>query len=151
MGSRRGSTTWAARTALVAYLLLPASLTLTSAPATGALQGFHEALRSIVQYLTFTDVQVSLREAEALANVLMFIPIGLLLPLALPRAYLSALLLLAVAGSLAIETTQYLALPDRVPSLLDVVMNSVGAAAGLVPGGDLRRMAAADRHAAEAR
>lgn len=81
-----------------------------------------------------------MREAEALGNIALFVPLGLLLALALPTVYLSLLLAVAGAASLAIEVTQYLALPDRVPALLDIAMNTAGAAAGLVLGGDARRL-----------
>ncbi len=66
---------------------------------------------------------MSLREAEALANLLLFVPFGALLALAVPRLLLVALLGFTCATSIGIELTQYVFLPDRVPSLLDVIMN----------------------------
>lgn len=127
-----------ARLALLAYVLVPVALTLGPTPLE-ELQTFDRLLRRAAALLTDGRAEVSLREAEALANVAMFVPLGLLLPLACPRAYLSVLLLLTGTASLGIELTQYVLLPDRVPALLDVVMNTAGAAAGLVVGGDLRR------------
>lgn len=129
----------AARLLLLAYLLVPLALTLGPTPVE-ELRSFGRVLRAAASVLTDGRAAVSTREAEALANVVMFLPLGLLLPLALPRAYLSLLLACAAAASLAIEVTQYLVLPDRVPALLDVVMNTAGAAAGLVLGGDSRRV-----------
>lgn len=128
-----------ARLALAAYVLVPALLTLGPTPLE-ELRTFSDLLRSAAAALTDGRAAVSFREAEALANVAMFAPLGLLLPLALPRAYLSLLLVVAATASLTIEITQYVVLPDRVPALLDVVMNSAGTAVGLVVGGDARRL-----------
>ena len=134
----------AARVLLVLYLLVPVALTLGPTPVE-EVRSSSSALRAAATALTDGRAAVSTREAEALANVVMFLPLGLLLPLALPRAYLSVLLAGAAVASLAIEVTQYLVLPDRVPALLDVVMNTAGAAAGLVLGGDIRRAARRER------
>lgn len=132
--------TWGARAALAAALLLAVVLTLTPSPLSTGLFDFHDRLAQVVGRLTLGQTEVSLEEAEALANVLLFIPIGLLLRLALPRALSSALLLLATAGSFGIEVVQYLALPDRTPSLVDVLTNGGGAAIGLVLGVDAQRL-----------
>src|SRR5665647_2596084 len=66
---------------------------------------------------------------EALANVVMFVPLGLLLPLATrTRAWLAVP---AGAGFAAlIELSQLTFLPHRVASVQDVVMNTLGAALG---------------------
>lgn len=140
----------AARLALGAYLLVPVLLTLGPTPLE-EIHSFGDLLRSAATALTDGRASVSFREAEALANVVMFLPLGLLMPLALPRAYLSLLLAVAAVASTAIEVTQYLVLPDRVPALLDVVMNTAGAAAGLVLGGDARRLLYPPRSARTAR
>ncbi len=97
-------------------------------------------LQTLAAVLTNGRAEISLREAEALANIVLFLPLGLLLPLAWPTVYLTALLAVAAASSLVIEVAQYALLPDRVPALLDVAMNTAGAAAGLVLGGDGRRL-----------
>ncbi len=133
-----------ARAALVAYLLVPALLTLGPTPV-AELQTFTATLQRVAAVLTSGRADVSVREAEALANLVLFLPLGLLLALSWPRAYLSLLLVVAGAGSLAVELTQYAVLPDRVPALLDVAMNTAGAAAGLVMGSDGRRLLRRDR------
>jgi glycopeptide antibiotics resistance protein len=74
-----------------------------------------------------------------LANVLLLVPLGLLLAFAFPRLPLSLLLALAALLSLGIETMQYLLLPDRVATLVDVLANTGGAAIGLVVAADARR------------
>ena len=129
----------AARLALVAYLLVPVLLTLGPTPVQ-ELQAFTRVLQRLAAVLTDGRAEISLREAEALANIVLFLPLGLLMPLAWPTVYLTALLAIAAAASLAVEVAQYALLPDRVPALLDVAMNTAGAAAGLVLGGDGRRL-----------
>jgi uncharacterized membrane protein YfcA len=76
-------------------------------------------------------------QLEFLANVLMFVPVGVLLCLALPRVAAPALALTAVAIAAAIEIGQ---LPlDRVSDPRDLVANSAGAAVGVLAGSLLRR------------
>ena len=72
---------------------------------------------------------VDLPVVEALANVAMFVPLGLLLPAATrTRAWLAVP---AGAGFAAlIELSQLIFLPHRVASVQDVVMNTLGAALG---------------------
>lgn len=136
---RRARAAIAARVLLVCYLLVPVLLTLGPTPLQEQ-RLLRSALTRVAGVLTEGRAEVSVREAEALGNIALFVPLGLLLALALPTVYLSLLLAVAGAASLAIEVTQYLALPDRVPALLDIAMNTAGAAAGLVLGGDARRL-----------
>lgn len=72
---------------------------------------------------------VDLALLEALANVAMFVPLGLLLPAATrwrPWVAVPA----GAAFSTLIELSQLAFLPNRVPSIQDVVMNTLGAAVG---------------------
>lgn len=113
-----------ARAALVAYLLVPALLTLGLTPV-AELQTFTATLQRVAAVLTSGRADVSVREAEALANLVLFLPLGLLLALSWPRAYLSLLLVVAGAGSLAVELTQYGAggapiVPPRPPEVCPV-------------------------------
>ncbi len=66
---------------------------------------------------------------EVVANVVMFVPLGLLLASSarVPRPWLAVAAGLALSA--AIETTQ-IALPGRYPTLQDVVANTAGAALG---------------------
>jgi glycopeptide antibiotics resistance protein len=68
---------------------------------------------------------------EMAANVLLFVPVALLLAAAAPR--LSGLLvwLLCTAASAGVEAAQ-LVIPDRETSIRDVVLNSAGAAIGVL-------------------
>jgi glycopeptide antibiotics resistance protein len=67
---------------------------------------------------------------EAPANVLLFIPIGFLLPWAFPRMPVLAAWLLCVLASVSVELTQLAFLPDRTPSVIDVATNAAGAGLG---------------------
>jgi glycopeptide antibiotics resistance protein len=64
---------------------------------------------------------------EDLGNVALFAPVGAVLALLLPPV---RALLLAVAFSAGCELAQLL-IPERQASVLDVAMNSIGAAAGV--------------------
>jgi glycopeptide antibiotics resistance protein len=130
-----------ARWLLLAYLLVPAALTLSADSPSAALNDFYELADRVVDLVTQGRVDLSINDAEALANVALFVPIGLLLRPSLLRAPLSGLLLVAALGSLAIEVVQYALLPDRIPSLIDVLLNAAGAAVGLVLADDVQRLA----------
>lgn len=69
---------------------------------------------------------------EVLANILVFVPIGILAFLLLPRRVWPVALLIGPAMSVAIEVSQRVALPHRAATVTDVVANSTGATAGVV-------------------
>ncbi|WP_199429424.1 VanZ family protein [Qaidamihabitans albus] len=83
-----------------------------------------------------TDLEIALADSESFwqvaANVLMLLPLGVLLPLRWrwwrPVGRLAGAALLA---SIAIELAQYLFAAGRVTSTDDVLLNTVGAAAGV--------------------
>lgn len=64
---------------------------------------------------------------EAPANVLLFVPLGLLLTLFFRRPWVGVIV--AILLSIGAELVQ-ITLPDRLPSLRDVVANALGAAIG---------------------
>lgn len=68
-------------------------------------------------------------DAEEVGNVIMFVPFGLLFPVAMPRMRRWTVPL-GVTLSAGIELTQGLFLPWRSPSLNDVRWNSAGAVIG---------------------
>lgn len=130
-----------AQLGLLAYLLVPAALTLTpNRPDVGA-QDFASLTRRAVAALTLHRADISIAEIEVLANVLLLVPVGLLLPFALRSLPLVGLLSLAAAGSLAVEVLQHLVLTNRVASFVDVLSNTGGAAIGLILATDLQRLA----------
>ncbi|TFV53690.1 VanZ family protein [Blastococcus sp. TF02A-35] len=114
-----------AAVALVAYLALLASLTLGASPGAVFAVGAREVGRiDGLQWVDSGDV-------ERAANVLVFVPVGLLLCFALPRVPRLLVWLLCVAVSAAVEAAQVF-LPGRQPTPVDVVTNSTGAAVGVV-------------------
>lgn len=75
---------------------------------------------------------VTYTQLESFANVMLFVPFGLLIALLVPTSWwwLVVLGLITVAGG--IELGQALFLPGRVPSLDDVIANSTGGVAGVL-------------------
>lgn len=71
---------------------------------------------------------------EALMNIAMFVPLGLLLVLALGARRWWIALGLCLAATVSIEVTQHLLLPGRVASVRDIVANGIGAAIGVALG-----------------
>lgn len=82
-----------------------------------------------VAWLGARGVPITYLGLEAVANVVLFVPFGLLVGLLMAaRRWLvvpAGLLL-----SSLIETGQRLFLPDRVPSVQDVILNTLGACVG---------------------
>lgn len=68
---------------------------------------------------------------EVIANVLVFVPIGILAFLLVPRRMWPLAIVLGPALSLSIEVVQRLVLPHRAATLTDVVANSGGALIGV--------------------
>lgn len=69
---------------------------------------------------------------EIIANVLVFVPIGILSFILVPRRLWPLALMVGPALSLSIEVFQRLVLPNRAATLTDVVANSGGAVIGVV-------------------
>lgn len=76
------------------------------------------------------DTWTRVASPEFIANILLFVPVGLLLRLALPRLTWVGAVLLGGAVSVAIEVLQTLG--PRVSDPRDVVANSIGALIGAV-------------------
>jgi glycopeptide antibiotics resistance protein len=85
-------------------------------------------------FLAFLERHVPLftyARIEFGANILLFVPLGILLPLILRRSrYL--VLPLAFLATVAIESVQALLLAHRTPSVLDIIANAAGACIGMV-------------------
>ena len=67
---------------------------------------------------------------EFSANILLFVPLGVLLMLILRRRYL--ILPIAIVVTVAIECSQALLLDKRTPSVLDIIANTAGACLGML-------------------
>jgi VanZ family protein len=121
--------------ALVAYLALVARLTLWPQPAPDDVL---DVVRAVTGWLTRHHVPIGYDAVEAASNVLMFVPFGVLVGLLVRRAWL--VVALGCALSLLIETSQALFLPTRVADPRDVVMNTLGAAVGVLLVPTVRRV-----------
>ena len=71
-------------------------------------------------------------ELEIFANILVFVPVGALAFVLLPRRIWVLSLLTGPAISVLIEGVQRVALPHRAATVNDIVANSVGATAGVL-------------------
>lgn len=104
-------------------------LVLTVGPVPGtALRLFAAGLRELAE--AAGQRRPTLDEAEAVANVLLFVPLGAAGALLL-RRYTGWVVVGLGVLSLAIEVLQA-SLPDRDPSYRDVVLNSGGALVGVL-------------------
>jgi glycopeptide antibiotics resistance protein len=112
-----------------AYLGVVALLTLGPAPwRTGPRLADYDVL----SLTTWLDPSTWTRgiSIEFVANILLFVPLGMLLRLALPRATWVGAVLLGGAASVAIEVLQMSG--PRVSDPRDVVANTIGALIGAV-------------------
>lgn len=88
---------------------------------------------------TFVDYEF----IEASANVLLFIPVGLLFGLMVPLRWWPVALLLGPALSGVIELIQRELLEDRYATVQDLIANSIGATIGVMIAVTLRAVVAA--------
>jgi glycopeptide antibiotics resistance protein len=111
------------------YLAVVAWITLGPQPLDDEGRG---ALLRVIRWLQAREATswVTYDGVEFTANVLMFLPIGLMFVLLLGRRRWWAAILLGVALTVAIESTQ-LFLHDRVPDARDLLSNSIGATLGV--------------------
>jgi glycopeptide antibiotics resistance protein len=127
---RRRSHQHALRITLAGYLI--AVLVITQWPTPPDPDGI-TWLRSALDWLHEAGLPdaVDLTVVEAFANVVMFVPFGVLLP-QVARIRPALAVLLGAGFSALIELSQLVFLPDRFPTVRDVVMNTLGAAIGAV-------------------
>ena len=86
--------------------------------------GLLQAISQAVPWLTYDLI-------ETTANVLLFVPFGALLAIALPL-HRGLVVPIALAVTLVIESGQALFLAERTPTLRDIAANVLGAVIGLV-------------------
>jgi VanZ family protein len=89
-----------------------------------------ELLFTVAQSVPGLD-ELSPATIEMAANVLLFVPVALFLAGAAPRLPGVVVWLICTAASAGVETAQ-LVLPGREPTVRDVVLNSAGAAIGVL-------------------
>ncbi|UZN04163.1 VanZ family protein [Cellulomonas sp. S1-8] len=122
-----GRTRTRLRVLLAVYLAAVAVVTLRPAPPDDGTLG---VVRTVVAWLVRSGAPVTFGGLEAVANVVMFVPFGVLVGLLLRRPWWVVVLLGATTSAL-IETIQRW-LPTRYPTLQDLVLNTLGAAVGVV-------------------
>jgi VanZ family protein len=116
--ARRG-----ARVALVVYAAVLAAIALWPVPVDS---GARPLLRGVTRWfpmLTYTRIEFS-------ANILLFVPLGILLMIMLRRRYL--VLPIAIAVTVSIESAQALLLDERTPTVQDIIANTAGACFGML-------------------
>ena len=109
-------------TALAVYGLVAAMILLAPFSVTGLLDEFSRWVREDLQITAFGSGWL-----EFVANILMFVPLGLLLTLLFAHPWRGVVLALLLSGGA--ELAQFV-LPSRQPSLRDVLANVAGAAIG---------------------
>ena len=113
---------------LAAYLGVVLWLTLRAGPGSS----------SPAYFVPFVDTWSQIRDTgdhsalgEVVGNILLFIPLGYLLPAALrPLRRINATVLAGLAITISIELLQWLLIEGRSPSIDDVIYNTIGTGIG---------------------
>lgn len=126
-GPRAG--TVAARVALAGYLLFVGFTVWLPATVSAKVTGLVGLLARWTAELGIASYERSAFVLEILANVALFVPVGLLLPFVWSRMRLWHVVLIGAGMSIVIETVQGL-MPSRFPTLSDVIANTTGALIG---------------------
>ncbi|MEV7578637.1 MULTISPECIES: VanZ family protein [unclassified Microbacterium] len=121
----------AARVALVGYLLFVGFTVWLPAAVSSKVTGLVGVMARWVAEAGIAPYQQSAVVLEILANVALFVPVGLLLPFAWPRLRLWQVTLAGGLLSVVIESVQGL-MPSRFPTLSDVIANTTGTFLGAV-------------------
>jgi VanZ family protein len=112
-----------ARIVLTLYGVSLAMIALWPVPVDQGAAGFLRRVGRVLPMLTYPRIEFS-------ANILLFVPLGVLLMLILRRRYL--ILPIAIVVTVAIECSQGLLLDKRTPSVLDIIANTAGACLGML-------------------
>lgn len=118
----------AVRPLLAGYLVGLAAITLLPKPAPSGTMSW---IRRTALWLADHGLPVTFLGLEAVGNVLLFVPFGVLVGLVLRLRRWPWVLLLGSATSAAIELSQLLFLPSRFATVQDWVLNTLGTAVGL--------------------
>lgn len=120
-----------ARVMLLPYAIALGLIVWLPATAASRFTGVVFRVARFVSARTDISLTTSYTVFEFLANIALFVPLGLLLVAAWPRANAWVVVLLGYSASATIELVQTL-LPSRYPTLSDVVANTIGTAIGCV-------------------
>lgn len=110
---------------LTVYLAIVVWATMSPTPLD---RGYESAINSLLGVLHRNGIPewFGYSKLEFSANILMFLPLGFFVALALPRRFWWTALLVVPAFSAAIELTQYAILSERFATAQDVVANTIG-------------------------
>jgi glycopeptide antibiotics resistance protein len=112
-----------ARWLLVLYLVALATIAIWPTPVDAGAGPLLEQIIRAVPWLDYDRIEFA-------ANIVLFVPLGILLALMMSRRHL--VVPIAIVASVAIESTQAIFLDDRTASVTDVIANVTGACAGLL-------------------
>ncbi|MDJ0315370.1 VanZ family protein [Arthrobacter sp. H35-D1] len=116
----------------IAYFAALAGILFWPSPVNRPIDG---ALMQLLQWLHghgLPDWFIGYRKVEFAANILLFIPLGIILVLRMPRKLWWLSIVIAAAFSGAVELAQAIFLPVRVPAWSDIVANTSGAFIGAI-------------------
>ena len=106
-----------------------ALLTLTPARVEDTMPNLLDLVLSAAHRLGWDSLDFT--RLEIIANVLVFVPVGILAFILVPRRFWPLAVVVGPALSLSIEIAQRLALPHRAATVTDVIANSGGALIGV--------------------
>ncbi len=116
----------------IAYFAALAGILFWPSPVDRPIDG---ALMQLIQWLHghgLPEWFIGYRKVEFAANILLFIPLGIILVLRLPRKLWWLAIVIAAVFSGAVELAQAIFLPARVPAWSDIVANTAGAFIGAI-------------------
>ncbi|MFF7293135.1 VanZ family protein [Microbacterium sp. NPDC008134] len=126
---RRGTRAWALGLG-IPFLAGLVALTLTPSRVEQRMPNLLDVILSTVHRLGWASLDFT--RLEILANVLVFVPVGILAFVLLPRPAWGLAFLVGPAISIGIEVFQRIALPHRAATVSDVIANSTGSTIGVV-------------------
>ncbi len=113
-----------ARAWLVAYGVAVALIGFWPVPVDSGAGPLLRAVTAVFPVATYERIEFG-------ANVVMFVPLGLLLTMLLPQARW-LVLPIAFVATVTLESGQAIALSARTPSVLDIIANTAGACLGML-------------------
>jgi len=113
------------------YLVALAWLTLTPSSSSAEALSILRRLLLVIQSIDALS-WVRYDQVEFVANIVLFVPMGVLMTLLLGRRGWWAALAVGIVASCWIELAQYVWLPSRVADPRDLVSNSIGTALGVL-------------------
>jgi hypothetical protein len=113
----------AARIALALYIVALTMIAIWPVPVDREAGPMLRAIGRVIPIVTYARIEFA-------ANIVLFVPLGVLLALILSRRYL--VVPISFVTTVAIESIQGIALALRTPSVMDVVANVTGACIGLL-------------------